>query len=117
MACNVTCVRHSSELVKTKWLAIEAGPRLAEKHRGTEITPHHGRSNQYHRAQGDECSGRDHHVEGTFEGRAAMVCGDGVVEDRKRTPHTHGRTQFGFIERATACAHFRELSRRESSKI
>src|SRR5215467_10519461 len=117
MVCNVTRVRHGSELVKTKWLAIEPSARLTKKHWEAQIAPQHCGGNQYDRAQGKECSGSDHYVEGTFEGRATMACGDGVVENRKRTPYAHGRTQFGFIERATARAHFCELLRRESCKI
>src|SRR5262249_37848239 len=124
MACNVTCVRHGSELIKTKWLAIEPSTRLTEKHWEAKIAPKHCSSNQHQWAQDDECNGPDYHLEEAFErraagvgGGAAAVCGARVVEDRKRPPHTHDRTQFGFIECATACAHLRELLRRSSCKI
>src|SRR5215472_1698882 len=117
MSCNVSCVRHGSELIKTKWLAIAPSTRLTEKHWEAKIAPKHCSGNQHQGAQGDERNGRDYDVEEAFERQAAMVCGDRVVEDRKRPSHTHDCTQFAFIERATAGAHFRELLGRSSCKI
>jgi hypothetical protein len=100
MSGNVACVRHGSELIKTKWLAIEPSARLTEKHWEAKIAPKHCSGSQHQGAKGDECNG------------AANIVwsGDPQAIDRGLQSYTAQLGPFGSEEDAAAACRVLEAA-------